>query len=468
MTAPHRLLPAVHGARVPPDVPSAAIDGPETNVVLRKSGPGRVGLEEPGRHAPARIDTNDFAFPRLNRLSTAHFCLLTAIAWTTAVCTFGAEAPPAVPVDGEPFRGALTAATAAWQWTFMSGETTRLIAAADLVRWGTPAAVRRGPVLVLSDGGLLPAAVLRADREKLVAESNLLRPAAASEEGLIVPRELLSGIVFQLPADRQKQDRMLDRAVAAAGDSDRLILVNGDETTGSIQTIDGDTIRLSTDVGPVSVEVSRARALIFNPALRRPPQHAGLRAWVGFRDGGLLLAQRVVLEGKSLAVTLACGLKVQADPRELVYLHPLGGRATYLSDLKPAEYRFVPFFDLAWPYHADRNATGGRLRAGHRTYLKGLGVHSAARLSYTLGEPYQRFQAELAVDDQTAGGGSVRFRVFVDGRQEYVSGTIRGGDPPQPISVNLNRAKQIDLVVDYAERGNELDHADWLDVRLVR
>ena len=87
----------------------------------------------------------------------------------------------------------------------------------------------------------------------------------------------------------------------------------------------------------------------------------------------------------------------------------------------------MPYLDLSWPYHNDRNVTGGLLRCGGRLYLKGLGVHSAARLSYALDGRYRRFQAELGIDDSTGGRGSVEFRVLVDGRQRYASGPIRGG-----------------------------------------
>jgi hypothetical protein len=44
----------------------AAIDGQESDVVLRKSEPGRVGPEKAGRHAPARKDMNEIALLRLN------------------------------------------------------------------------------------------------------------------------------------------------------------------------------------------------------------------------------------------------------------------------------------------------------------------------------------------------------------------------------------------------------------------
>jgi hypothetical protein len=36
-----------------------------------------------------------------------------------------------------------------------------------------------------------------------------------------------------------------------------------------------------------------------------------------------------------------------------------------------------------------------------------------------------------------------------------------------PISVDIGGAKQVSLVVDFAERGDEQDHADWLDARFV-
>ena len=115
------------------------------------------------------------------------------------------------------------------------------------------------------------------------------------------------------------------------------------------------------------------------------------------------------------------------------------GRAVYLSDIRPDEYRFLPYLETKWPYKTDRNVTGGQLRCGGRLYLKGLGVHSAARLSYRLDRPWSRFQAEVGIDDSTGGRGSVGFRVFVDGKQKYASPPIRGGMPPQAISIDLSR-----------------------------
>jgi hypothetical protein len=81
---------------------------------------------------------------------------------------------------------------------------------------------------------------------------------------------------------------------------------------------------------------------------------------------------------------------------------------------------------------------------------------------------FRRFQSLIGIDDSTAGRGSVIFRVLVDGQERFASPILRGGDAPLPVSVDLRGAKKLELLVDYADRADVLDHADWLDARLTR
>ena len=64
------------------------------------------------------------------------------------------------------------------------------------------------------------------------------------------------------------------------------------------------------------------------------------------------------------------------------------------------------------------------------------------------------------------------FGVYVlrDGQwqEAYKSTIVRGGDVPLPVSVDVSGAQGLTLTVDYADRGDELDHADWLEARLVK
>lgn len=386
-----------------------------------------------------------------------------------------AQPPLAVPVDGQAFPAELAAADADWQLSFSSGEKRRTMPAAELVRWGScafpsvgdgnplPNGRAGGPILVLADGGLLVADVLRSEKDRLQVDSGLF--------GLVdVPLGRLAGVLFDLPAGRTRRDLLLDRIARPTGQSDRLLLANGDELTGLIESIRDDTVRLATDDGPLEIETARIAGLVFNPLLKPPPADQGLRAWVGLADGSRLLATRMLMDRSSLQITTAGGQTWKTSSKELVFLQPLGGRVTYLSDLKAADYVQVPYLSLPWPtYGIDRNVTGGRLRCDGRLYLKGLGVHGAAQLTYRLDGPFKRFQAEVGIDDSTSGGGSVRLRVRADGRQKQtVETVVRGRMAPVPVSVDLDGATRLDLIVDYADRADVLDHADWLDARLVR
>lgn len=370
-----------------------------------------------------------------------------------------AEMPQAVPVDGPRFAAALAGADADWRLTLRGGDKPTVLPAADVLIWGRFAEPSRGPLVLLADGSLVVADVFRIDKDHVTLDSDLFAAVKLPLDGLV-------GVVFQPPAAGPERDRLFDRLRAATGDADQIVLDNGDQIGGMLQSLADDTLVFRAEIGELKLPVRRVKSLVLNPSLRRSAKLDGLRAWTGFSDGSRLLATRLMVDDQSVAVT-AVGQTWKTTPRRLVALQPLGGKVVYLSDLKPAGYRHVPYLDLAWPYQLDRNCAGGMLHCGGRLYLKGLGVHSAARLSYVLDRPYRRFDAELGIDDSTHGAGSVRFRVLVDGRERLTSEIIRGGAPPVPVSVELAGAKRLDLLVDFADRADVLDHADWLDARLV-
>jgi hypothetical protein len=132
----------------------------------------------------------------------------------------------------------------------------------------------------------------------------------------------------------------------------------------------------------------------------------------------------------------------------------------------------VPYLSIEWPYRRDRNVMGDPLSVGGKRYMKGIGMHSAARLTFRLDGDYRRFDAAVAIDDSAGKRGSVTFGVYVlrDGAwaEAFTSGTVRGGEAPRPVSVDLTGAQGLTLTVDYADRGDELDRANWLDARLVK
>ena len=256
---------------------------------------------------------------------------------------------------------------------------------------------------------------------------------------------------------------------------------NGDELSGQLVGIADGSVKFETDVGPVDVKIDRATAIDLQPrAKTRRPQGNHLQAWVGLSDGSRLLATQLLVDGDSAKLTVA-GQPLAASQEKLVFLQPLGGRAVYLSDLKPAEYHQTPFLDLPWPYQSrpERNRRLFALRRAAVSERSRRSQRRPAGLRYLPspvgrgaggegGRCSQRFQAELGIDDSTGGRGSVQFRVLVDGQERFASPIIRGGTPPVPVSVDVAGAEKLELVVDYADRADVLDHADWLNARLTR
>src|SRR5262249_30702983 len=172
-----------------------------------------------------------------------------------------------------------------------------------------------------------------------------------------------------------------------------------------------------------------------------------------------------LLNGKTLF-----GAPVQVKMSEIVVLTVLQGRAVYLSDLKPSKIEQLPYLDVAAPPVGDGSVKGRDLRLAGNTFDKGLGVHSACRMTYDLAEGYKRFEALVGLDDATGRGGSVRIQVLVDGKSQKTGSdgesTHRKG--PIALRVDLAGAKQLTLVVDFGERGDVQDDVDWVDAKLVK
>jgi hypothetical protein len=376
-------------------------------------------------------------------------------------CSLSAALPPAkaLMLDGRSIPGRIEQLDADGNVILQDAGTSRTVTLSDLVSWGACVEPRRGPVLVLADGGVLPAAVLAADKDTLQAESDRFGR-------LKIPMETLAGVVFRLPGSAADRDALLERILHAPGDTDRLELLNGDALNGTWESFGEDAVQWQSGVGAARVEVARLAAATFNPALRRKPAQNPL-GWAGFDDGTRLRVERLVISAGTVQATVF-GRTWKTEAKHLIFLQPLGGQVEYLSDRTPGEYRFTPYLSIRWPFRNDRNVNGGLLRNGGRLYVKGIGVHSAARLAYPLEGKYEKFQADLALDDSAGGGGSVRFRVLVDGREKFVSEILRGNRPPTPVTVDVAGAKQIELFVDYADRGDVQDHADWLGARVVK
>jgi hypothetical protein len=335
----------------------------------------------------------------------------------------------------------------------------------NLVRLGSFVEPRRGPLWLLADGSHLVSELLGMNGDNLNGQSLILGDVS-------IPVSGVKAVILRLPGDSGLRDELLATVTRRGSDADRLVLNNGDQVLGTIESIGDESLTINTDLGKSVVALAAITAIAFNPSLTERPRLPDEYLIVGLTDGSRLVADSLSSDGTEVSFTAGGALR-SARSSALAGLQVFGGRAKYLSDLKVLSYKHVPYLSLAWPLHNDQCVTGGPLRVLGRRHLKGLGMHTSSRVAYKLDGAYNEFQAELAIDDSAEGKGSATCSVFVDDgsgkwQSRYTSPIIRGGEEPVPVRVNLKGVKAISLLTNFADRGDTLDHVSWLDARLVR
>jgi hypothetical protein len=336
------------------------------------------------------------------------------------------------------------------------------------IRFGkrTAAKRQRGALVLLAGGDQL-----------------LLQPTSLGEDDLVgiwqhfpawprlkIPLERVRAIAFQLPEDAPTRHRLTAQLLEYREKSDTVILENGDRLRGQLIRLSADVLSFEGPVGKLSIPSNDIRALALNSELINVPKKTGKRVLLELRDGSRMTARRVVLaEQGLLEVETQFGSDLRVPTSAVVSMRLLGGRAVYLSDLKPAEFEFTPYFQTRWPLRLDRNVNGGPLRLNGREYAKGLGMHSRSVVSYDLAGEFSQFRTTVGIDDSAGGKGSVQFAVEVDGERVFTSRPMTGASKPTAIGpLDLSGKKRLTLIVDFGERGDILDHANWCDPLLIR
>lgn len=154
--------------------------------------------------------------------------------------------------------------------------------------------------------------------------------------------------------------------------------------------------------------------------------------------------------------------------------HPaeISESVVYLSDLKPISIK------QDWgKLGLDESVRGNRLTTGNGIYSKGLGTHANSKIVYSV-DGYKEFRAVIGVDGEESGlspnYASVIFKVYLDDKLVFESPIFYQYMPSQDISIAINNAKIIKLIITDARKGSPdgnlicSDHADWANARFIK
>lgn len=135
----------------------------------------------------------------------------------------------------------------------------------------------------------------------------------------------------------------------------------------------------------------------------------------------------------------------------------------YLSQLAPLAV------EQGWGgLREDKSVEDAPLRLRGRRFARGLGTHAPSRLAYDIPRGYAWFEAQVGVDDETNGAGSVTVAVYLDGTSVFESPRLTGTSDAMTVRIPLGGARQIMLRADTTDDGERFDHVDWADARLIR
>lgn len=311
---------------------------------------------------------------------------------------------------------------------------------------GTPAK-RLG--VWLADGSWLPVA----------------RIAVAASNDTIAVDGPLGPLVLPLAAMRGWGDGAdLLPAPEGAADRDVALLASG-AVPGRVEGIKAGQLILRSDLDaskPLELPLADVRAL----RLAVPARTAkGVRLAVSLDD--LHPPLRVVPTAGGLALAAAPTVQL-GDALRLARLRVEGGRRVQLGELKPALVEEVGAFGVVWPFQVDRNLDGSPLRLGGVRYERGLVAHSQARLAWKLGGAYVRLRAQVGIADLVGDQGDCAAALRLDGKPAWSKESVKGGDKPIAIDLDLTGVQQLELTVDYGARYDIGDHLALADAYLVK
>ncbi len=121
----------------------------------------------------------------------------------------------------------------------------------------------------------------------------------------------------------------------------------------------------------------------------------------------------------------------------------------------------------------EKTAADTPLRLDGMTYVLGVGVHANSELLYDLKPEFDRFVAQVGIDDQQMGHGTVVVKVYAGSKLLLESGVIRGGDSPWSIDVALPKddgarpPHRLRLVVNGTPDGIDGDLTDWIHAGFI-
>jgi hypothetical protein len=319
----------------------------------------------------------------------------------------------------------------------------------------------------LANGDRLPASVRELGGDRLRIHGDLGKDSDYS-----VPLAAVSMIWITAPDGIDRPNHWRRRLLAEKRSRDNIYLQNGEIIEGVVNSVSDKNVQIESAKKDLTVSLGKIALIALNTELVRNPQPPqGIHGRLLSDNGMRLTLVSAVADGLTLTGKTPYGVEFSIPLNRVKALNWLGGCAQYLSDLKPRSHQFRSYLeDFDWPYVKDASVTEGDLRLGGQLFDKGLGVHTASRLTFMIPAEVRAFESVVGMDDLYGKEGSAQVQVLLDGKPQKLGwdGRLVGGGKPQSIRLPISGAKEITLVADFGVCADVQGCVDWADARLIK
>jgi hypothetical protein len=250
---------------------------------------------------------------------------------------------------------------------------------------------------------------------------------------------------------------------------------SGGLVLGALADVDSakSVLRYQVDGKDQQLDLGRVAAIAFNTELARLRRPKGPYYRATLADGSRLTVTQATFDGKSWSLQTPFKQQIRVPAADIISLDVEQGRVIWLSDLKPADYRYQSFDGEQVTWVPDRCVSGQPMRLkfkeGESTYDRGIGLHAECSLTYSLDGLYSRFEAIVGLDAISGVKGDATIKIVVDGKEIELpnKGKLTISSGPITLQVDVKKAKDLKIVIGSGEGGNIQDHVNLAESRLI-